>query len=155
MEKYEESLAKAEKYLKTADHLTYITFPLIKEKRLLLKILEEIGLSLIHSINASLQYEYLYKKIQLYSSARDNFQTFRQISPKYSISLEELNRITNILAITEKHKKSPLEFVKNEKVIIMSDGMSAETVTHEKIKKFLIDTKEFSKKISTSLKNLK
>ncbi len=43
MEKFQEHLSKADSLIKTADHLVYITFPLIKENRLLKKILEDIG----------------------------------------------------------------------------------------------------------------
>ena len=40
-EKFIESLDKAVAILKTADHMLYMTYPLIREKRLLLKILNE------------------------------------------------------------------------------------------------------------------
>ena len=41
MEKFIEYLAEAERIIKTADHLIYMTFPLVKDKKLLLKILSE------------------------------------------------------------------------------------------------------------------
>ena len=66
MEKYQQHLQDAIKSLKLADHMTYVTFPLINEYRLLLKIFDEIYKSVINNVNAVLCYEYLYKRIRLY-----------------------------------------------------------------------------------------
>jgi len=63
MERFLESLDKAKRLIQTADHLSYVTFPLIKEKRLLLKILEDISDSVVYTINAILQYEYIHKRV--------------------------------------------------------------------------------------------
>ena len=71
MEKFLEGLQKAEKTIQEADHIVYVTFPLIKDKRLLLKVLQEIKNAVIICINSVLQYEYLYKRIRIYKDARE------------------------------------------------------------------------------------
>lgn len=146
------SLEKAKKSLQMADHLTYMTFPLIRENRLLLKILDELSISIISTINAILQYEYTHKRIQLYKDAKENFQTFKKLTGKYKISQEQLNKIIELLTIAEKHKKSPFEFAKNNKIVIMSDNLRTDTLTLEKIKSFLLETKDLLKKTSIILK---
>lgn len=151
-EKYVLSLESARKSLQTADHLTYISFPFLKENRLLLKILEEISLSLLNIINSILQYEYLYKRIQVYNNARDNFETFKKIAARYSINNEQLAEIIEILNITEKHKKSPFEFVKNDKIVILSSDMKTDTLTIEKIKLYLLEVKDILRKVSIVIK---
>ena len=60
MEKFLEYLEESGKRIATADHLLYVTFPLVKEKKLLLKILEEINSGLLNCLNSILQYEYLF-----------------------------------------------------------------------------------------------
>lgn len=55
-ERYILSLEQAKKHIQTADHLAYITFPFIKENKLLLKILEELNSSILNIMNAILQY---------------------------------------------------------------------------------------------------
>ena len=50
MEKYKENLIEASKRLRIADHMTYVTFPLVNEHRLLLKIFDEIYLSRTYCI---------------------------------------------------------------------------------------------------------
>ncbi len=152
MEKYEESLSKAIKDIETADHMIYVTYPLIKEKRLLLRILTEIYDGLLAVINSILQYEYYYKRISLYDNARDNFNTFREISPAYSIKEDQISRIIEIFRLMERHKKSPFEFVKDDKIIIMSEGMKTDTITLDRIKFFLLEAKDILRKASNIIK---
>lgn len=146
-EKFILSLGKAKKSLQMADHLTYMTFPLIRENKLLLKILDELHISITYTINAILQYEYAYKRIQIYKDAKENFRTFKELAERYKINQEQLNKIIEILSLREKHKKSPFEFSRKEKIIIMSDNLKTDTLTLEKIKTFLIETKDFLKKV--------
>ena len=153
-EKYFQSLEEATRALQIADHMTYITFPLVKEKRLLLKVLSELSSSLLSTINAVLQYEYTWKRIQLYSDPKSNFETFKRISSKYQISPEQFKVLTEILTLAERHKKSPFEFVKADKIVIMSDvGMMPSYLTLEKIKEFLIETKDIIHKASSRIKS--
>ena len=145
-EKFITSLEKARKSLQIADHLTYMTFPQLKENKILLKALDELYISIINIINSILQYEYTYKRIQIYKDPRENFRTFRKIAERYKISTEQLNKIIEILSLGEKHKKSPFEFVKNDKIVIMSDNLKTETITTDKIKSFILETKDFLRK---------
>jgi len=152
-EKFIESLEHATKSLQTADHLTYITFPLIKEKRLLLKILSEINQSIVDTINAILQYEYLYKRIHIYTEAKANFETFKLIAHRFNLSNEQISKVIEIMTLNERHKKSPFEFVKNDKIIIMSGSMQTDTLTLEKIKSFLIEAKDILRKANLKLRS--
>ena len=152
MEKYIESLETAQKALQIADHMTYITFPLVKEKRLFLKILSELSISILNTINSVLQYEYYKKRIQIYKDARDNFNTFKELSLRYGIGPEQLRKLIEIIDLSEKHKKSPFEFVRNDKIIIMSEGMQTETLSLEKIKALLLETKDFLRKVNIKIK---
>ena len=151
-EKFIDSLNLATKALQTADHLTYITFPLVKEKRLLLKVLSELSNSLMNSMNAVLQYEYHWKRIQIYTDARDNFSTFRTIAHRYDISPEQMKIITEILILNERHKKSPFEFIKNNKIVITSGGMQTDYLTLDRVKSFLIDVKDILRKVNSKIK---
>ena len=75
MEKIIKNLEEAQKIIHVADHLIYTTYPLVKDKRLLLKIILEIKKALVKCINAVLQYEYIYKRIKLSSDSQTNFNT--------------------------------------------------------------------------------
>lgn len=152
MEKFLEYFYNAEKHLKTADHMTYITYQLVQEKNLVLKILSEINNFTINLINAVLQYDYLYKRIQLTSNAKTNLRIFFNKScQRYSINEQEKKHIMEIIELNQKHKHSPLEFIRKEKIVIMSENMQTHILTIEKIKSFLATSKSIHEKIKKSL----
>jgi hypothetical protein len=151
-ERYTLSLEKSKKNIQTADHLAYITFPIVKENKLLTKILEEIYLSIINAVNSVLQYEYIYKRVILYNDPNKNFDTFKRTSLKYNISEEQMKKIIDIISLYEKHKKSSFEFARQDKIVILSDNLKTETLTIEKIKSYILETKDMIRKISLMIK---
>jgi hypothetical protein len=152
MEKFLENIESAERSLKTVDHMVYITFPLIKDKRILLKVIQEIKTIITSCIKAILQYEYLYKRIKLYKNPESNFKTFiGKCSKRYDIDSEEIKTILEIFDYVEKHKESPFEFVKGEKIIILSESLNPKILTLEKIKSFLFLAKNILKKTKENI----
>ena len=146
------SLEEAKRMIKTVDHMIYVTYPLLKENRLLIKILEQINNAVFNIINAIMQHEYMYKRIRLYSDVRANIEIFEtKIAPRYAIQPEYIVGIKHIFALIEKHKKSPMEFVRNNKFIIMSESLETENVTLDKLKFFLTISKEILKKAEMTI----
>jgi hypothetical protein len=138
MDKFLEHLHEAKNSL----HLADITFKVIKDKKILLKILLETKSSLLSSINAILQYEYIYKRIDLYKSSKENLRTFaRKCAPAYKISPEEIRTIFEILELADNHKNSSMEILKDDKIIILLDNLRAEVFNLEKAKKFISTAK--------------
>jgi len=147
MEKFLENLQEAQKIIQTIDHMTYVTFPLIQDKKILIKIIKETKNAITNCINAILQYEYLYKRINLYKNAKTNFEIFtKKCCPHYKITPKEIDLIIKLFELVEKDKQSTFEFVREEKVVILSENLKTETVTIEKTKEFLNLAKEIMKK---------
>ena len=147
MNKFMEALASAEKNLRTVDHMVYITFPLIKDKRLLLKVIQELKRIITDCITSILQYEYLYKRINLFRDSQENFRTFTERSaPRYGITRDEIKLIRELFDFVDRHKESPFEFIKDDKLVILSENMKTTTLSLEKTKEFLQLTKEILKK---------
>ncbi|MFC1710777.1 hypothetical protein ACFLZJ_01315 [Nanoarchaeota archaeon] len=152
MEKFLENLAEAEKTIKTTDHLIYMTFPLVKDKRLLLQIISEIKKGLAYCINAILQYEYLFKRIKLHKDPKENFKTFMdKCAPRYNITSEEVKTVVEIFGLIDRHKESPMAFTRGEDVVILSEDLGTETVSPEKVKEFLQVSKNILKKIKQGI----
>jgi hypothetical protein len=144
MEKYEENLAKAINELKIADHMIYITYPIVKDKRLLLKALSSIYESITSTINAILQYDYIWKRIKLYANPKDNFNVFiEKCAKRYNLTENDIKQLIEFLELAEAHKKSPMEFLRRDKIIIMSDNLKTTSIDSEKLKLYL----NFGKKI--------
>jgi hypothetical protein len=137
MEKFQEHLEKADSSLKTADHLVYITFPLIKENRLLKKILEGLGNSAYDVFMAILEYEYLYKRIRLYGTNKENFETFKRCAQRYNLTEEEVEVMNKIFCLVEKYKESSFEFIRKNKLVMMSENLKTESINLEQLKRHL------------------
>ncbi len=142
MEKLLEHLQEARKITKTIDHLIYVTFPLVKDKRLLLKAVVESKKSIAHCINAILQYEYLHKRIKLCKDSNENFKTFSEkCTSKYEITNQEVELIVELFSVVKSHEQSPFEFARDDRIIILSESMNQKILTIEKVKEFLLLTK--------------
>lgn len=128
---------KAEHSLRTADHMVYITYPLIKENLLLKKILEELHLSATSIVQAILNYESNYKRISL-QDAKTNWLSFKeQCAPRFNIAPSELQTLFELFSLTEKFHASSMDFIRKEKLVIMSDSLRTESVGLEQLKKYL------------------
>ena len=153
MEKFQENLIQAIKNLQIADHMTYVTYPLVNEKRLLLKIFDEIYKSIINCINTILNYEYLYKRIKLYTDNRENLITFfNKCSKDYGLTNEQLKKIKEIIEIHKKHQESSMEFVKKDQLVILSQELQTQTLNIFKIKEYLLVAKELLMKIKNKIR---
>ena len=155
MEKFLEYLAQAEKIIRTADHLIYITYPLLKDKRLLLVILSEMKKALVNCINSILQYDYLYKRISLSPDTKTNFETFlNKSSKRFQITNQELEQIKKLFEFEESHKNSSMEIMKENKIVILSPDLRQKTITIEQIKEFLVLSKSILEKTKNKILNL-
>jgi hypothetical protein len=138
MEKFLENLHEAEQLIKKIDHMVYVTYPLIQDKRLVLKIISETKNAIIRCINSILQYEYLYKRVRLTKDPKENLRIFKvKCAPRYNISIEEIKLMLKLFDLIEKHKKSPFEFRKQEKIVILSENSSPKIIVIEDAKEFL------------------
>lgn len=152
MEKYQKNLKEAIRNLQIADHIAYVTFPLVNEQRLLLKIFDEIYKSIINCINAILNYEYLYNRVHLYENNSENIRTFTKCAKSYNLSNEQIKKILEILELNKKHNQSAMEFVKRERIIILSDNLGTQILDIRKIKEYLILAKEFLMLVNEKMK---
>ena len=152
MDKFRENFQEANKIISTVDHMLYVTFPLIKDKKLLLKILVDTKIALSKCISSILQYEYLYKRIKLYNNPKTNFKTFEEkCAKRYNLTEQDIKLILELFDFVEKQKKSSMEFMKNGKIVILSPSLQQKTITIEKTKEFLTLTKKILKKIRETI----
>jgi hypothetical protein len=151
MEKWPESLKKAKQHFDIADHMAYVSFVILKENRLMIKIINEMYSSVICLIKAMLDYEFENKRIRIYHDSALNFKTFRERVGNMYLAKKEMELILIIINLEKQHKQSEMEFVKNEKFVIMN-GERYETLTIEKIKGLLSILRGIMNKVSGMLK---
>lgn len=137
-----EDIIEAKRLLRIADHMVYITYPVLKEQRLLIKILEQINTALKKTIVAILDHEYVNKRIQKFDDPKVNFDTFVGLAESYGIGQSHISIIKKVSGIIELHNKSPLEFIRKDAFIIMTDNLKTEQITLERVKIFLKSSKQ-------------
>ena len=134
-----ELLGRAEKSLRTADHMIYITYPLIKENRLLRSVLEQLYGIADSIIKASLYYEHAYKRIQSPPTElwAQNFEVFRGCSGSFALTDAELQPLQELFELAAKHKASSTEFIRKDRLVFMSSNARTESVSLEQLKGYL------------------
>ena len=135
-------IEEAKRLLKVADHMVYITYPVLQEKRLLIKILEQINLALKKTVSTILNHEYIHKRITKFDDPKLNFDSFIASASHYGIEKSHINTIEKVSKIMELHSKSPLEFVRKDAFVIMTDNLQTEQITLERVKIFLQVSKQ-------------
>jgi len=115
-----------------AERMTYSTFSLINDKKLLLKVLEEIQKSIINSINI------LNKNILFLKEIKPEMnKKIIKILKKSNFENDDIEKVIKILEINKKHKESAIEFVRKEKVVIMMDNLKLLTLDINEIKEYI------------------
>ena len=81
-------MREAESSIKSADHILYVTYPLVKDKQILIRAIIETKNAITKIINSILQYDYIFKRITLSKDPKENIKIFEE---KSSINLNRLN----------------------------------------------------------------
>lgn len=127
---------QAEIFLKTADHLAYVTYPLMKDANLLKKIFENLEASI--------------KNIFNFSEKELKEETIK----KKFLNLLDENEIAKILEMLKTFKKkelSSMEFLRKNKIVLVDENLKPTTISLEELKEYI----QLTKRVLTKLKNAK
>ncbi len=154
MELYQNRFKKAADYFKTADHLVYVTLPVIKDVKLIITILDNIHLCLVSSMDAVLEYERHYRRILPLANNFDlRLDVFRKrVIGTRGFLKEEADFIAEIKELVDERKNASMEFTRSGKFIICSENYRMKTISIEEIKKYLSSTKNFLLKVERAIK---
>ncbi len=154
MRKFLENIYEAERIINQINHMTYVTYPIVKDKKLLLKILVETRIAVARLINAILQYDFLFKRIRITKNPKENLKTFiNKCAPRYNITQEETNEVVELFDIVDMHKNSTFEFRKDEKLVILNHNSAPKVIVFENIKEFLGVAMKMLENIKKSISN--
>ena len=154
MEKFRNLVLEANKTLRLADHMLYVTYPLMKDNKLLIHIVKNIDNSLKSSIDAFIRYDLVYKRIRADpQSFVEKLHIFSKISSqRYGFKQEDFEFIEEVRELIEKHKKSPIEFVRGNKLIITYSNFKTKILTVDSVKDIISKAKPFIVKLNNILK---
>ena len=156
MEVYQRLREEAKKKLSLADHMLYVTYPLVKDPKLLLAVMENIFLALTHTLGSLLYYERMFKRVPpFFDTFESKYRVFSEkCVERYGIEQEYLNLLRNVKEILIAHKRSPIEFSRKDQFVICSDDYQLKVLKISEIKEILAKTKEFNTRIENILKEL-
>ncbi len=145
MEQFQSAREDAKKNIKLADHMITVTYPLIKDSKLLLAVMENLFLAYTNAMSSILHYDRLFKRIPAFPDTFEGkFRMFRnKCMLKHNLSKNFANEIQDIREIMEEHRKSPVEFSRKDRFVICSDNYNMKSLSPEDIRRHIEKAKLF------------
>ncbi len=145
MERFQEVRDRAKTLIRNADHMLTMTYPLIRDPKLLLVVAENVLNSCEAAITALLHYERFQRTLPPF---HDSFETKLQLFKhncmrKYSINAEGVRFVEEMRGLLLNHKSSPMEFARKDMYVICSDKYSMKTVSAQQLKQNIAKAKRF------------
>tara|TARA_Y100000034_G_scaffold122372_1_gene167747 strand:+ start:964 stop:1446 length:483 start_codon:yes stop_codon:yes gene_type:complete len=156
MKEVKAMLDKANLLVKRADHMFYVTYPLMKDNKLIITMAENVNNGMLCAMDALLMYERLYKRISLYpEDFKVKMDMFKgSIARRYNIHRDHIVLIQDLKKFLEERKKSGVEFVKNDKYVLFNQKRELKSLGIDKLKENLNMSKDFLKKVNGILTNV-
>ena len=145
---------EARQKLKTADHLLTQTYPLVKDPKLLLAVLDNIYLAVTGAMSAIIQYERDHKRIPPF---HDSFETkldlFKfKLAKSRGFSDEDVTLIHTLRSMKMMQERSTVEFPRKDKFVMCTEDYHMETISTEQLLKHIKQTNAFLQKVEAHLK---
>lgn len=145
------SLAReANQFFNTADHLLYVTYPLINDTKLLMVIINNIYSSMFKGMQSIVRYDKIYKRIppvgdDFYSV----FEVFKtKCGPRYNFPREYSVLVLDINNLLHERAQSPIEFRRRDNFVIASQDYKLRAINLNKVKDYLIASKGFINRLN-------
>ena len=128
-------MQEAIKTLKSAEHLLSTTFPLLKDPKILLGVLDNIYRAMVRGMNITIGEEGTFN--ERFHRLQD-----QKIESKYLSLLWDLHELKTM------HKKSPMEFQRGSKFIICDTEYNMKTLNAKDLKEHLQKAKHFLSRLT-------
>lgn len=151
MEGVNDVLDDAKRELKLADHITYVTFPLVKDKKLFSNAVQHLYQSLVYMIQAFLTYERLYKRIR--SVPKDTSLQIRFFLDSYQdlFKINDPQWIRDFMRVC-RNLESSVKIERRNDVFILTSKLERIQIGLPQLKKYLSLTKDLINKIDGEIK---
>ena len=141
-------IQEAKKAFAKADHLIYMTYPNIKEVKLLYSAVESLNSALQKALEALLTHEQTHKRIsQVPKDLNSKLLIYNNYCKKCDFPQDAEFLIRELAKIVKARKEAPMEFVRKNKFVICSDDYRMKVIDEKTIKKYLILSRSFITKV--------
>lgn len=151
MENFQELRGEARARLKNADYLITMTYPLVKDNKLLIAAVENLAQALELSLSSVLHYERLNKRIPPFHEELDSkLNIFSEnVLPRYKIDRNYIKLINELSGLVKAHRESPVEFVRKDKFVIASESYELRQLTPQGVREYVEKAKRFIQDMET------
>lgn len=129
-----------------ADHLIYMTYPVVKEIKLLIVAIDSIYKAVANCIEAVVSYEKAYKRIPpVKQDFKSDLRLFKgHCVKRYEIGKEILAFVDEVVRIADARKNSPVSFARGDSYVLCSHGYeNLNKIDMQMIKKCLSQLRDF------------
>jgi len=149
------SLKEANRRFVSADHMLFMTYPLVKDTKLLIIIAENLCQACVLALDALLKYEMMFRRLnRVPTNFNEKMDVLkREIAGRYNIQRSNIVNIEDLNKLIEARKNSPIEFCKRDKYVICSDDYKTNFLTLDKLKNYLNESKIFINRVNTIIEN--
>jgi len=147
MEQFQEYRDQAQKKVSIADHMLTMTYPLVRDPKLLLAALDNVLQALEHGMTAILTYERTFKRIPPFpSSFEGKLMMFQhKVVSRLGIPKSYVILIRDVHQLRLYQKKSDIEFIRRGKFVMSDSNYNLKTIDVDTVKEFITKTKGFLK----------
>ena len=150
MEVFHTHMANALKYYKTADHLAYITYPVVDEKKLLIVIIQNLHKAIHNAVEGLLHYHAHYKEISYVPRDFESQLSLLKgtLLRRYKFDPSLIDIFKEINDVILHHQSSSIEFIRKDAFIMASENFHLKKITIEKVKSYITSVKPFITRIN-------
>ncbi|HII71950.1 TPA: hypothetical protein HA265_04310 [Candidatus Woesearchaeota archaeon] len=145
MDSFDGFKAQAIRSLRVADYMLNITYPSVKEPKLLLAIIDDIFVSLTNMINAFMVRD----GRELDDDFFHLFSDFKSFARDLGFTDDDFDFIFRIHKIIHDHKQASVEFARDGKFVICLDGYNLEPITVEDVKAYIFKAQPLLKRLES------
>ena len=143
---------KALEELRLADHMIYITFPLLEDKQIFLNAVTHLGNAIREVVHSFMKNEFDYKRIRFMPPSD---LLINEFTSKYSARLgltPYIKMVKDVTTFNNVRSRSTIKLKRNDKFIVISPEYSMVALSLSEIKDYLGRAKEFVNKMQGLIK---
>ncbi len=132
-----DSLLEAEKIWNNTQVLLNFTIDLDENKRVFIKILENLCKCALLVLNSGITLEVIRGEMKVGRRSEENLERFfEKCGSRYGLNEEDRKIVMKMILLLRKHKESGMEFVKDKKLYILNDDGRYYFVEKEELEEF-------------------
>ncbi len=148
-------LIDAEKDWSAADHIVYVTIPVVKDDKLLIRALDDLYSCILKVVSTILRVEYLFKRVSLSKDSKMNLRIFfEKCAVRYGLNTEDKKVIREIILLGKKHREASVEFSGKGKAFILDEDLGKHVLDIGILKRYVRVSKKLLDSSINRFKNI-